>query len=82
LNIYSYLHLNIQDKFNDAGVEICSPHFSSLRDGNTIAIPEQYIKPDYKAPGFRMNLANAENNGAHRATSISSSSPTDESPTR
>jgi hypothetical protein len=24
-----------------------------LRDGNVIAIPEQYVKPDYKAPGFR-----------------------------
>src|SRR5215471_1199571 len=43
LDIYSDLHQNIQDKFNEAGVEICSPHFSSLRDGNCIAIPEQYI---------------------------------------
>jgi small-conductance mechanosensitive channel len=64
LNIYSDLHRNIQDKFNDAGVEICSPHFSSLRDGNTIAIPEQYIKPDYTAPGFRLNLTESENNSA------------------
>jgi small-conductance mechanosensitive channel len=54
LNIYSDLHQNIQDKFNQAGVEICSPHFSSLRDGNVITIPEQYVAPDYKAPGFRM----------------------------
>jgi len=54
LNIYSDLHQNIQDKFNQAGVEICSPHFSSLRDGNVLAIPEQYIGSDYKAPGFRM----------------------------
>jgi small-conductance mechanosensitive channel len=54
LNIYSELHQNIQDKFNQAGVEICSPHFSSLRDGNKIAIPEQYIGPEYKASGFRM----------------------------
>jgi small-conductance mechanosensitive channel len=53
LNIYSELHQNIQDKFNEAGVEICSPHFSSLRDGNTIAIPEQYIPADYQAPAFR-----------------------------
>jgi len=56
LNIYSDLHRNIQDKFNEAGVEICSPHFSALRDGNRIAIPGQYVKPDYKAPGFRLNL--------------------------
>jgi small-conductance mechanosensitive channel len=62
LNIYSELHQNIQDRFNEAGIEICSPHFSSLRDGNTIAIPEHYVKPDYKAPGFRMNVMEAENN--------------------
>jgi len=54
LNIFSDLHQNIQDKFNEAGVEICSPHYSSLRDGNVIAIPEQYVGPDYKAPGFRV----------------------------
>ena len=56
LNIYSDLHRNIQDRFNEAGVEICSPHYASLRDGNTIAIPENYIKPDYKAPGFRIDM--------------------------
>lgn len=55
--IYSDLHQNIQDRFNEAGVEICSPHFASLRDGNTIAIPERYIAPDYTAPGFRVDEA-------------------------
>jgi small-conductance mechanosensitive channel len=53
--IYSDLHQNIQDRFNEAGVEICSPHFAALRDGNTIAIPTQYISGDYTAPGFRMH---------------------------
>jgi len=53
--IYSHLHQNIQDRFNEAGVEICSPHFSSLRDGNRIAIPEQYVPPGYTTPGFRVN---------------------------
>jgi small-conductance mechanosensitive channel len=38
--IYSMLHQNIQDAFNAAGVEIMSPHFAALRDGNTTAIPE------------------------------------------
>jgi len=55
LDIYSDLHQNIQDKFNEAGVEICSPHFSSLRDGNCIAIPEQYIQAGYRVPGFRVS---------------------------
>jgi small-conductance mechanosensitive channel len=53
--IYSDLHQNIQDKFNEAGVEICSPHFAALRDGNKIAIPERYIAQDYAAPGFRVD---------------------------
>ena len=32
--IYSELHQNIQDNFNAAGVEIMSPHYRSIRDGN------------------------------------------------
>ncbi len=40
--LYSRLHQNIQDKFNEAGVEIMSPHFNSLRDGNAISIPGDY----------------------------------------
>jgi small-conductance mechanosensitive channel len=52
--IYSELHQNIQDSFNEAGVEICSPHFRQLRDGNTIAIPENYRAQGYEAPRFRV----------------------------
>lgn len=59
LNIYSDLHRNIQDKFNEAGVEICSPHFSALRDGNRTAMPDQYLGPDYKPAGFRLDLSQA-----------------------
>jgi small-conductance mechanosensitive channel len=55
LTIYSELHKHIQDKFNEAGLEICSPHFSSLRDGNVIAIPQQYIDAGYKARGFHIS---------------------------
>ncbi|MFM7353207.1 MAG: mechanosensitive ion channel family protein, partial [Microcystis aeruginosa] len=33
--IYSELHQNIQDKCNEAGIEILSPSYTSLRDGNT-----------------------------------------------
>ncbi len=58
--IYSDLHQNIQDKFNEAGLEICSPHFASLRDGNTIAIPEQYRPQGYTAPEFRVNGSRTE----------------------
>jgi small-conductance mechanosensitive channel len=60
MRTYSELHQNIQDKFNEAGVEICSPHFAALRDGNASTIPEQYAKPGYKAPGFRFNATSTE----------------------
>ena len=50
--IYSHLHANIQDKFNDAGVEIMSPHYKALRDGNATTIPPDYLPKDYQAPVF------------------------------
>ena len=33
-NIYAELHQHIQDKFNEAGIEIMSPHYAQIRDGN------------------------------------------------
>lgn len=53
--IYSEMHQNIQDAFNEAGVEIMSPHYRAARDGNTMAIPPDYLPGGYKAPGFRVN---------------------------
>ncbi|WP_016953165.1 mechanosensitive ion channel family protein [Anabaena sp. PCC 7108] len=53
--IYSELHQNIQDKCNEADIEILSPHYSAIRDGNQITIPENYLPKDYKAPGFRLS---------------------------
>jgi len=40
--IYSELHQNIQDWFNEAGVEIMSPGFTAFRDGDEATIPAQY----------------------------------------
>jgi small-conductance mechanosensitive channel len=37
--IYSNLHLQIQEAFNEAGVEIMSPHYNAIRDGNTKTTP-------------------------------------------
>jgi len=54
--IYSDLHANIQDKFNAAGVEIMSPHYSSVRDGNQIAIPEDHLPKGYTASAFRLGV--------------------------
>jgi small-conductance mechanosensitive channel len=53
--IYSDLHQNIQDRFNEGGIEINSPHHVSIRDGNRIAVPHQYIAKDYQEPGFHIN---------------------------
>ncbi len=52
--IYSELHQNIQDCCNEVGIEIMSPHYTGLRDGNTTTIPQSYLPPDYIAPGFRV----------------------------
>jgi small-conductance mechanosensitive channel len=52
--IYSDLHQNIQDQFNEGGVEIMSPHYTQLRDGNKTTIPEGYLPPDYTPQGFRI----------------------------
>jgi len=54
--IYSRLHQNIQDKFYESGVEIMSPHFSTIRDGNRIAIPDDYLPPNYQSPSFRVKV--------------------------
>ena len=51
-HIYSNLHQNVQDKFNEAGIEINSPHYTSLRDGNRIAIPDDYVPTTYEEPAF------------------------------
>jgi small-conductance mechanosensitive channel len=52
LEIYSELHQNIQDHCNAAGMEILSPAFSALRDGNHSTIPRDYLPPGYTAPSF------------------------------
>lgn len=54
-NIYGQLHQNIQDVFNEAGMEIMSPHFAALRDGNPIAIPEAHREKGYTPPRFRVD---------------------------
>lgn len=53
--IYSSLHQNIQDAFNEAGVEIMSPHYRALRDGNRVTIPRDHLPEGYQAPAFRVS---------------------------
>lgn len=53
--IYAELHQNVQDTFNEAGVEIMSPHYTQLRDGNKTAIPDQYLPKTYRPSGLRIS---------------------------
>ncbi len=54
-DIYIQIHQNILDKCNEAEIEILSPHYSALRDGNHNTIPENYLPKGYTAPGFRVH---------------------------
>lgn len=47
--IYSDLHQNIQDRFNEAGVEIMSPHYMAMRDGNETTIPKNDLRGENKS---------------------------------
>ena len=45
--IYSDLHQNIQDRFCEEGVEIMSPHYMAMRDGNASTVPlKEDMKPE------------------------------------
>lgn len=57
--IYSALRANIQDCFYAGGVEIMSPVYSALRDGNHAAIPAEYLPKDYRPQGFRVDRGNS-----------------------
>jgi small-conductance mechanosensitive channel len=45
------LHQIFQESFNEAGVEIMSPHYLQLRDANATNVPADYLK-NYAAPRF------------------------------
>jgi small-conductance mechanosensitive channel len=59
---YSELHQNIQDKCNEVGIEIMSPHYSAIRDGNQNTIPEDYLPRDYTIPSFRIHSLGNQSN--------------------
>ncbi|MFQ4140393.1 mechanosensitive ion channel family protein [Nodosilinea sp. PGN35] len=59
-DIYSRLHQNIQDYCNAADIEILSPTFSALRDGNHSTIPADYLPDNYSAPAFVVQSTSAQ----------------------
>ncbi len=65
-SIYSALHQNIQDSFNESGIEIMSPHYTSLRDGNEVTIPSDLRPKDYQAPQFQvLNRGSKDNTSSN-----------------
>jgi len=60
--IYSNLLQNVQDYCNAAGIEIMSPHYAAVRDGNQNTIPGNYLPKDYVQPGFQIELHNSSGN--------------------
>ncbi|HUL02952.1 MAG TPA: mechanosensitive ion channel domain-containing protein [Gemmatimonadales bacterium] len=53
--IYAGLRAAIQDTFWAAGVEIMSPTYHAVRDGNTVTIPVEQ-RPKQRAPAFRVDV--------------------------
>lgn len=49
--IYSDLHQHIQDLFNEAGIEIMSPHFMGVRQAERVFMPDEYLQPKEKNEG-------------------------------
>ncbi|AFY56827.1 small-conductance mechanosensitive channel [Rivularia sp. PCC 7116] len=70
--IYSELYQNIQDKCNEAEIEILSPHYSAVRDGSQITIPEDYLPKNYTTPGWGIfpqgTILDLLNNKAHNSS--------------
>ena len=52
--IYSGLHEQLQDRLAEAGIEILSPIYHALRDGNLSTIPQPHTPPHSEAPSFRV----------------------------
>lgn len=53
--VLSELNQNVQDAFFRAGVEILSPHYAQLRDGNKAAIPDAWLPAGERARSFKVS---------------------------
>lgn len=52
--IYSYLHESIKNELHNAGIEILSPHYNAVRDGNDLIVPPENVPKNYVNPGFKI----------------------------
>ncbi len=62
--ILSELNQNVQDVFFRAGVEILSPHYAQLRDGNKAAIPDEWLPAGSRDAAFRVRATVSDANPA------------------
>jgi len=51
VRIYSDLHKNIQDAFNEYGVQIMSPNYEADREAVTVVPKEKWYAPPAPKPG-------------------------------
>ena len=58
--ILSELNQNVQDVFFQAGVEILSPHYAQLRDGNRPAIPDEWLPRGSGGRAFQVEVQDGE----------------------
>tara|TARA_R110002049_G_scaffold73909_12_gene190958 strand:+ start:15178 stop:16389 length:1212 start_codon:yes stop_codon:yes gene_type:complete len=52
--IYSQLHESIKNELHNAGIEILSPHYNAVRDGNVLTVPPENVPKGYVKPGFKI----------------------------
>ena len=52
--IYSHLHESIKNELHNAGIEIVSPHYNAVRDGNMLTVPPENIPKGFVKPGFKV----------------------------
>ncbi|MGD1930534.1 MAG: mechanosensitive ion channel family protein [Leptolyngbyaceae cyanobacterium] len=62
--IFSELHQNLQDACNENNIEILSPHYGAMRDGNELAVPAKYWPPGYEPTRFRLETEGDRSNAA------------------
>ena len=53
--IYSHLHESIKNELHNAGIEILSPHYNAVRDGNVLTVPPENVPKGYVKPGFKID---------------------------
>lgn len=54
--LYSHLHQNIQEQFNQAGIEILSPHYKALRDGGSSTVVTPQSNPQYQEKPITLKM--------------------------